>query len=566
MLQKLVIKNVALIDYAEIEFSNGLNVLSGETGAGKSVILDALSFVLGAKADKSLIRSGENECFVSAVFSVENISNINDVFSELDFEYDDTLIITRKFNLDGKNNIKINGNTATVSMVKKFSSKLVDLHGQSEHYELLSNANQLKLIDKLGGDAISSLKQTLKEKYSEYKSVVESIEELGGSESQRLVRLDVLNYQIKEILSANLVDGEEDELLLIRSKMQNQEKIINSLALSKSAISDEGGISDILSNAVKSLSFITGLDDKYNEIYERLNGIYADIDDVCDTLSSYLDDFDTNNYNLDEIEDRLDLIKSLKKKYGDTFNDIQEFLANAQNEKDNLENFEKNFAHLEDSKLKLSKELYKLYTDLSNKRKACSKTFSENVVQELRQLGMAKADFSIDFAVIPSMEDCLFNSANGFDEVTFMFSANNGEPLKPLSQVISGGEMSRFMLSIKAQSAKVNDLATFVFDEIDAGISGVVASKVAEKFAVISKNVQIIAITHLPQISSMADNNLLITKFEGDDKTITTVKTLSAEDKIKEIIRLVGGSESDVSYSLAKELIDKANNFKKSIN
>ena len=187
-------------------------------------------------------------------------------------------------------------------------------------------------------------------------------------------------------------------------------------------------------------------------------------------------------------------------------------------------------------------------------------------MQELRQLGMAKADFSIDFAVMPSMEDCLFNSANGFDEVTFMFSANNGEPLKPLSQVISGGEMSRFMLSIKAQSAKVNDLSTFVFDEIDAGISGVVASKVAEKFAVISKNVQIIAITHLPQISSMADNNLLITKFEGEDKTITTVKTLSAEDKIKEIIRLVGGSESDVSYSLAKELIDKANNFKKSLN
>lgn len=566
MLQKLIIKNIALIDNAEIEFCDGLNVLSGETGAGKSVILEAFGFVLGAKADKTLIRSGESECFVSAVFNVENNFAIKKVFEELDFEIDDVLIISRKFNIDGKSSIKINGNSATVSMIKKFSSKLVDLHGQSEHYELLSDANQLKLIDKLGGQEIFDAKLKLKQVYAEYKDVIDQVEQFGGVESQRLVRLDVLNYQINEIQSANVTENEEEELLSLRSKLQNQERIISALSLSKGAISEEGAISDILSNAVKNISQIANFDEKYNELYERINSIYSDIDDVNDTISSYLDDVVEFDCNIEQVEERLDLIKSLKKKYGASFEEMQDFLKNALIEKENLENFEKNYADLENLRLKLQKELYSLYLDLSSLRVKTVNSFCADVVGELRSLGMPKANFEIIFDDKPSFEECLFNSPNGFDKVTFMFSANNGEPLKPLSLVISGGEMSRFMLSIKTQSSKVNDLSTFVFDEIDAGISGVIASKVAEKFAQISKNVQIIAITHLPQISSMADNNLLIIKNEGENKTTTCVKRLTPEEKVTEIIRLIGGTESDVSYGLANELISKAKAFKQSLN
>ena len=566
MLEKLIIKNVALIENAEINFTSGLNVLSGETGAGKSVILESLNFVLGAKAEKSLIRTGQTECSVSAIFNVSDNNSISEVFEQLDIEKDDTIIISRKFTIEGKNSIKINGNTLTATMLRKISSLLVDVHGQSEHYELLSNTNQLKLIDKLGGDNVLSVKEEIKQVFANYKQTVKAIDQLGGDESQRLVKLDVLNYQINEIESAELYDGEEEKLLELRKNLQHQEKINLSLSHVKSAISEEGGVSDILSNAMRSLSQITDLNSKYLEVYDRLSDCFSGLDDVADDVSSILDEFDSLDYNPDEIESRLDLIKSLKKKYGSSYLEIIEFLEKAKQEKDTLENFEKLSGDLLNKKEEYSKELYSLYTKLSNLRKETSKSFAQNIKNELKELGMASATFNVEFNLEPSFKECSFDSSNGFDNVTFMFSANLGEPLKPLSQVISGGEMSRFMLAIKVHTSKCNDISTFVFDEIDAGISGVVAKIVAQKFARISRNVQVIAITHLPQISSMADNNLLIEKTEINEKTVTNVYALGKDQKTKEIIRLIGGVDGENAVNLANEMISKANEYKNTLN
>jgi DNA repair protein RecN (Recombination protein N) len=316
---------------------------------------------------------------------------------------------------------------------------------------------------------------------------------------------------------------------------------------------------------MRSLSQITDLNAKYSEIYDRLSESFSMLDDVSDDVSTIIDELDSLDYNPDEIESRLDLIKSLKKKYGSSYAEINEFLEKAKQEKDSLENFEKLSADLLIQKENYSKKLYDLYSKLSSLRKEVSNLFTQNIKNELKELGMSSATFSVDFDDEPNYQECQFDSSNGFDKVTFMFSANLGEPLKPLSQVISGGEMSRFMLAIKVHTSKCNDISTFIFDEIDAGISGMVAKIVAQKFARISRNVQVVAITHLPQISSMADNNLLIEKTEVNEKTITNVFALSSEQKTKEIIRLIGGVDGENAVNLANEMIFNANEYKKSL-
>ena len=522
--------------------------------------------MLGAKADKTLIRSGQNECLVVAEFDVHNNNAIFEIFNELEIEQDDILLISRKFNVDGRSSIKINGNTATVSMLRKFTSVLVDVHGQSEHFNLLKTANQLQLLDNYGGQEIFNLKQNLADRYSRLKEINNSLLSFGGDESQRLIRLDILNYQINEIEKASLEDDEEEKLLAIKEKLNNQEKIFNALNIVNQSISDEGGVEDILSTASKMLSTISDYDEQYANLYDRLEGVFADLSDIANCSRNLLDSFDVLEYNPYEIDSRLDLIKALKSKYGSTIPEINEFMNNAILEKEKLENFAEQINLLEKEKTALCNEIFGLYTDLSAKRQHFAQVFENNIIGELQSLGMKNAKFKINFSDAPTIENCLFNSANGFDSVEFMFSANLGEPLKNLSMVISGGEMSRFMLSIKAQTAKFSDVSTYIFDEIDAGISGNVAKTVAEKLAKISLNTQIIAISHLPQVSAMADNNLLIEKHESTEKTSTTVKNLSPEEKVYEIIRLVGGDKnSQTALSHAKDVIDSADLYKKSL-
>ncbi len=566
MLQKLSIKNIALIKNAEINFSSGLNVLSGETGSGKSVIIEALNFVLGAKAEKTLIRSGETECFVQAVFDVCENNLIAELFTEFDFEVEDELIIQRKFNIDGKSTIKINGNSATVGMLKKFTSKLVDVHGQSEHFYLLKTSNQLDLIDKFGGLEISQVKKEINELYENYKRVINDLNNLGGDEQNRETRLEILNHQINEILNADLKDGEEENLNELKKKINNQEYILKALNVVKDAISSENSAGDIVNYASKSIGSIADFSADYSELYDRLSAVYSELVDISDSASNLIDSFDFENTNIDYVENRLDLISSLKRKYGHSLDEINEYYINALIEKERLENFNEFAQNLLRKKSEEETELFNKYLILSEFRKKYSSIFASRIEDELKELGMNKARFEVNIESVSDFNSCPFNSANGVDKLEFMFSANHGEPLKPLSNVISGGEMSRFMLSIKAQTVKFNDICTFIFDEIDAGLSGKTAKIVAEKFAKLSKSAQIIAISHLPQISAMADNNLLISKSESEDTTNTFVNNLSIDEKINEIIRLVGGdSNSESAILLAKELIDGANKFKNNL-
>lgn len=566
MLQKLTIKNIALIDYAEINFTKGLNVLSGETGSGKSVIIDSLNFVLGAKADKSMIRSGSAECLVQAVFEIDEKSLVFDALEEFDIEKDDLLIISRKFSIDGKNSIKVNGVPLTVSMLRKITTPLVDIHGQSEHFYLLKSTNQLNLIDKFGGDAIISLKDSISKLFQTRKNFVNELNKFGGNEHERQIKLDLLRYHVKEIEDCALQEGEEENLKEIKQKLSNQEKIVNALSTLKSCITDENGANDILFMAIKSIGSVSDFSAHYSDISERLNNVVSELDDIADTSSTLLEDFDTSEYNIDSIENRLERIKNVKKKYGDTYEEIVNYLQTSKAEIEKLENFNELADKLTTQISDTENLLFSKYLELSKLRKSVAEKFTKNVIIELRELGMAKADFCINFDSKNTIEQCQFNSENGIDNVEFLFSANNGEPLKPLSSVISGGEMSRFMLSIKAQTAKHNEISTFVFDEIDAGISGVTAKVVAEKFAKIAKDVQVIAISHLPQISSMADSNLLINKIENKDSTTTEVKSLSEEEKVWEIVRLIGGNKDSVLAKLhAEELISKANSYKKNI-
>lgn len=566
MLKTLTIKNIALIDSVEIKFENGLNVLSGETGSGKSVIIESLNFVLGAKADKTLIRSGEVECSVKAEFDIEKNDSVKQLLTEFDIENEGSIIILRKFNIDGKTSVRINGESVTISMLKKLTALLVDIHGQSEHFHLLKSQNQLALIDKFGGETIAKIKEELCVDYTEYKQIIKYIDELGGDESQRLMRIDILNYQINEIEQCDLKENEENELKEIKLKLDHQEKIASALSIVKNCIKEEGGASDILSNAVKSIASLAHLCEEFSELYDRLSNAFSELDDIGDTASSILDDFDFSEYNADQIENRLESIKNLKKKYGADFYQIQLYLQNAKNERDKLENFNQHAEKLLSDRQEIEAKIYNKYCALSDLRRKFATKFSSNVLTELKELGMPKANFLVQFNELIEKNNCKFDSANGIDAPEFMFSANLGEPLKTLSSVISGGEMSRFMLAIKTQTAKYNDISTFIFDEIDAGISGLIAKVVSEKFAKISKDVQIIAISHLPQISAMADNNLLIEKKEVDNKTVTSVTKLNHEQKINEITRLVGGTTDSLSAkSHACELIVAANSYKNSI-
>ena len=565
MIKTLEIKNVALIDGAIIEFDGGLNVLSGETGSGKSVIIDAINFVLGAKADKTMIRYGETECAVTAVFSVDDNKSVAEALKNLDVEFDDEIIITRKFNVEGKSTIRVNGSPFSASMLKSITGFLIDVHGQSEHYSLLKPAEQLKTLDKFCRGELESLKKQCADICSQLKKTDESLAQFGGNERDRAIRADVLKFQIDEIRSADLKEGEEEELLTKRKKIQSAEKLSEAFSSGHGALSAENGALDAVNSAIRSLSGITSIDEKYAELYERLKNVSSEIEDIAETISDTADDFYFDEGEADEVENRLDLIKNLKRKYGADVNEITEFLKNAEIEYDRLINFDAEYALCVSKKEKLLEDLNDKNSQISAIRLKFSKVFCNRVTEQLRVLGMKHATFEISFAEREAVSDAPYPT-NGNDEITFEFSANLGEPAKPLSKIISGGEMSRFMLALKTIVSGYQDISTYVFDEIDVGISGATAEVVAKKFADIAKKVQVIAISHLPQVCAMSDTALKISKIETKEKTYTVVKKLNREEKIEEITRIISGEHvSETAKLHARETIDLCDEYKASI-
>ena len=557
MLKTLYLKNIALVDEAEIAFSEGLNVLSGETGAGKSVILDSIDFVLGAKADKGMIRSGQSECSVRAEFTCEP-ELLRPVLEELDLEESDTLLIVRRLNADGRGSLKVNGCPMTATMLRKLTSQLVDVHGQSEHFFLLKETNQLRLLDQIAGTEgeRAEVASLLKER----RSYAEKLSSLGGDEGERERRADILRFQIDELENAALKEGEEEELTALRTKYQNAEKILGGLKTVRDALLSDGGASDAVNTAHRGLISIEKYGD-YAALSERLENALAEIEDIGETAESLAEELDIDEREAERVENRLDEIRSLKKKYGGSVEEALNFLSRAKEELQLLENSAEECEKLKALLESNAKKLYSACEALTKKRKEGAEGFTRRVTEELRTLNIPSARFEIAFDPYTE-EDLPRANAEGLDRVKFLFSANAGEPVKELGKIISGGEMSRFMLAVKAQLSSIGTIGTYIFDEIDAGIGGKTARVVAEKFADIAKTTQIIAVSHLAQIAAFADRQFLIEKKEEEGRTYSRIRALEEEERAGELVRLLGGEQGGSALMHAEELLKNARAYR----
>ena len=562
MLCQLSIENIALIDKLSLELKDGLNILSGETGAGKSIIIDSLNFVLGERADKSLIRFGTDKASVEAVFEDYDTPAVDAYLEDLGIEREDVLVLRRKMSVDGKNECRINGRISTLSTLKGLTELLVDIHGQHEHQSLLKSANHVTLLDKLGEKKIAKLKEDIENDYKQYTSLKREFARFGNSD-ERERKLDILNFQIDEIEKADVKDGEEDELLTARKRIRNMEKIISALEGAKNLLDgyDSQSVSASIKNSVALLNTISSYDENIEPIADRLDSCKVEITDISETLSDMLQKLDFDSRSADKIEERLEVVRNILRKYGGSFESLQHFYEEAVNEAQMLSNATERVEELEKEIEKAAKDLLVSTKKLSEERRKVADKFEKDITKELCDLGMGGSTFKVDIQKSEDVDDI---SANGMDSVEFMISPNVGEPLKPLAKIISGGEMSRFMLAFKNILAGVDDIGTMVFDEIDTGISGNISQVVSEKMCNISRARQVIAVTHMPSLAAMADNHYLISKSTQNGKTLTHVDLL--QDDTDEVARLIGGNDYSI-YAVphAKEMKANAQRYKDSL-
>ena len=562
MLSQLSIENIALISKLELELKSGLNILSGETGAGKSIIIDSLNFVLGERADKSLIRYGTDYAVVQAVFEDYMTPAISWYFDDFGLDADDVLIIRRKMSIDGKNECRINGRTVNLSILRGLTSLLVDIHGQHEHQSLLNPSNHLGLLDSIGGEKVVALRSEVAEAYDKYVKVLDELSDFGDKD-ERDRRLDILAFQIGDIQEADVKEGEEEELLAARKRIRNMEKILTALETAKSALDgyESTSVSGALKNASANLNSIVDFDDDIAGLQERLLSAKVEIEDISETLGDKLEQLGFDARSADKLEARLDVVRTGLRKYGGSFEAMQKFFEEANAEFDMLSNADETVAKLEKELRKAEENLIIKAEKLSKLRRETAKAFEKAILKELGDLGMSGSTFEVS---INSTDSVRAMDRTGADEVEFLISPNVGEPLKPLAKIISGGEMSRFMLALKNIVAKVDGIGTMVFDEIDTGISGNISAVVAEKMCNISRNRQVIAVTHMPSLAAMADNHYLIAKSTENGKTLTHITLL--EDDTDELARLIGG-DSYSAYAIphAKEMRAWADRYKASL-
>lgn len=560
MLQTLNIKNVALVDNATLNFDSKLNVISGETGAGKSIMLDSLSFVFGGRSDKSLIRTGENKMKVEAIFTGLSKSHIQFIKDQLGIECGEEMFLSRELDINGKNVCKINGELVPVAMVKKICLKLVDVHGQSEHLAILDNDYQLKIIDLFSKSADSFLIK-INQYIEKIHSIDAQIKSLGGDEKEKQNLIDLYSYQIEEIANANIKPNEFEQLTEEKHTMQQFEKINENLqeflsvcyknAYSNSAVEN-------ISTSEKLLNNLTDFGEKYSTLANRIKSVEIELNDINETALEILNNNVFDQERFDFIDSRLDLIKSLFRKYGGNYENMIEYLHKTEDNLFNLNNSAELYQKLHTEREQIVENLLQEQERLTDLRKKTAKILCKKMEDELRTLGMPNAQLDIKFERIAEQY-----SSTGADRVDFMFSSNLGFELKELNKVVSGGEMSRVMLAYKIVVSEVDEIQTIVFDEIDSGLSGNIAMVVAEYMARLSKNKQIIAVSHLPQICAMADNNLKVEKHSAFGTTKTQATHLEGENLFAEIARLMGVASTNTT--VAAELKQKCNNYKQAI-
>ena len=564
MLTSLTIKNIALIDDLTIELEKGFNCITGETGAGKSLIIDSISLLLGERADKSLISQGKDYAFVEAVFYSENKS-VLDELENLGLERESMIVISRKISFDGRNECRVNGKVFTLSMLKKITPQIMDLHGQFEHQTLLSPNNHIKLIDSYGKDQIKPILDRYKTIFYRLKDLKSEMSSYTINTSERLKMIDLYKFQIDEIETASFKDGEEEKLKEFRVKVLHQEKIIESVknCLEMSRGGGYGGlsISNMIGKISAEVSSVSSYFEELKSLSDRLDSIKYEMNDIVDTLESLQDNLYFNEYEAQENEKRLDLLSSLKKKYGNDINEINSYLEKIKSEYNKLVMSEETICELLKEKEKLEIELESVANELTLARKNISKEFENTMQIELESLGMKNSKFVVDFKAL-MIENA---GDNGFDRVEFLFSANAGYCEMPLSKIASGGEMSRLMLAIKNIAGSSFGVDTMIFDEIDTGVSGYIAGVIAKKLSTIGKNHQVICVTHLSQIASFSNHHFYIEKVVEDGTTKTKLKLITGDERVQEIARLIGGNVTEHSILHAKEMIKDGEEFSKNI-
>lgn len=568
MIHSLRVENIALIDKLNIEFAPGLNVLSGETGAGKSVIVNSMNLILGERADREMIRAGREKAFVEAILYIDT-KELAPLFAEFGIEPDEELIISRELSLSGKNVCRINGVAVNLSTLKGFMDHVVDLLGQHEHQSLLYAENHLTLVDSFGGGPIEKIKTRIAGEYQKLRDMLSRQKSLGGNPAERMQKADLLRFQVNELEQAELIEGEPEALEQERELLANAQKIAAALGSSYEMLylaeHVDVSILSSLKSVMDELASIANYQQEYDELYRRIQDSYYALEDTAQEIGDKAEQVSFDEQRPNEIEDRIEFLNSLKRKYNAA--DIGELMTQMEQKQSELETLE----HSEELLIKLEidiaykkDELYELYGALHSLREQAATELSKRLVAELTELGMKGARFEVRFTGIPPKEITTFSEA-GPEEAEFYIATNAGEPLKPLIKTASGGEISRIMLAFKSVIAEIDRISTMIFDEIDTGISGQTAHIVAKKLAAITRNRQVICVTHLPQIAAMADRNFLIAKVSGKGSTNTQISQLNGQAALEEIARLSGGMQTENALAYAQELFDYAQKFKSGV-
>ncbi|MBE5800102.1 MAG: DNA repair protein RecN [Clostridiales bacterium] len=575
MLLQLSISNLALIDAMSIDFAPGMNVMTGETGAGKSIVVDAVNLVLGERADRDLIASGKQKARVEAVFDIADNQKVRAMLEELSLEGDeDTVSISRELTSAGKNICRINGTVVPLQTLRQVSAQLLDIHGQHEHQLLLDSKNHISYLDEYAADEIHPLLERCGSAYAAWRSCAQKLSRLRKSISEREQRIDMLRFQLEELKNARLVENEEDELERQKVFYRNAGKIMAAFdeaceLLDSGSGRDNSSAVELLREGVRALSSVATLDSRYEAVFARLDSLCYEVEDAVGELSALREEMDYDEQDAERVESRLDLLRRLNRKYGATTGDMIRYRDKIAAELGELEDSDEAMERLEKEYRHSGKALQEICALLTKARQHAAKRFEQSIEVQLHDLGMKNARLSMAFAPMQAGERLSDRfSTQGVDRIEMMFCANLGQPMKPLARVASGGELSRIMLALKNLSAQKPGIPrSMVFDEIDTGISGRMAQVVSEKMSQIGDHHQVICVTHLPQIAAMADEQFLVRKSDEGGVTRTQVLCLDHAARAQEIARMVGGAacESESSIRHAMTMLDEADARKQAL-
>ncbi|WP_204193607.1 DNA repair protein RecN [Staphylococcus sp. GDY8P47P] len=554
MLQTLSIKQFAIIDELEIHFLDGLTVLSGETGSGKSIIIDAIGQLIGVRASSDYVRHGEKKAIIEGIFDIDESKDVIHILQDLDIDIDeDFLLVKREIFSTGKSICRLNNQIVTLQDLRKVMQELLDIHGQHETQTLLKQKYHLKLLDDYAEDKYSTTKEQYQNVFNQYKSKTKELEDLESADQALLQRLDLMKFQYEELEEASLKEGEIEQLEVDIRRIQNSEKLSLALNNAHVTLTDEHAITDRLYELSNHLQYIDEtLPDKYSKLKEDIDQFYYTLEDAKHEIYDEMSNNEFDEQMLNELESRMNLLNNLKRKYGKDINELMTYKDKLQNEIAKIENYEESTSQLREEINRLYEEVMSQGKLLSKARRTVARTLRDHIVSEIQNLQMKDANLEISFQLLEKP------TIDGIEFVEFLISPNKGEPLKSLNKIASGGELSRIMLALKSIFVQSRGQTAILFDEVDSGVSGQAAQKMAEKMRDIAEYIQVICISHLPQVASMSDHHLLISKASNDDRTTTQVKELKDDDKIDEIARMISGaSVTELTRENAKEMISQ---------